>query len=172
MAVRILPRMKALGHKRALLEGCSILDTHRHCPPFVVLPCPPYWSPRKAKSPGCSVRYLGWQGRQQNLTRCHLTEGMAACFLPGRRSCRGCKGCRSCRSHRSYRRMERHLRHLTRHSTESAEQAECCPICSLAGIPLAGVAQPPGWPEQQPAAEPSSWTGSSSSGQQRFEEKF
>merc|ERR1719234_1398975 len=162
MAVRILPRMKALGHKRALLEGCSILDTHRHCPPFVVLPCPPYWSPRKAKSPGCSVRYLGWQGRQQNLTRCHLTEGMVACFLqgcmsrrslvegmaacslPGRRNCRGCKGCRSCRSHRSYRRLERHLRHLTRHSTESAEQAECCPIRSLARIPLAGVAQPPG----------------------------
>merc|ERR1719500_1512447 len=147
MAAGIHPGMKALGQKRALLEGCSILDTHRHCFPFVALRC------------------LELLVRQQNLRRCHLTEGMAACFRLGcrsrksliggmaacsllgrrsRRSCRGCRGCRSCRSHKSYRRLERHLRHLTRHSTESAEQVECYSIRSLAGIPLAGVAQPPG----------------------------
>merc|ERR1719239_1910995 len=131
MVAGIHPGMKALGQKRALLEGCSI-------------------------------RCLELLVRQQNLRRCHLTEGMAACFrlgcrsrksliegmaacsLPGHRSRKSCRGCMSCRSHRSYRRLERHLRHLTRHSTESAEQVECCSIGSLAGIPLAGVAQPPG----------------------------
>merc|ERR1719239_80931 len=144
MVAGIHPGMKAPGQKRALLEGCSILDTHRHCFPFVALPCPPLWSQCKAKSPGCSVRCLELLVRQQNLRRCHLTEGMAACSLPGHRSGKSCRGCMSCRSHRSYRRLERHLRHLTRHSTESAEQVECCSIGSLAGIPLAGVAQPPG----------------------------
>merc|ERR1719209_192555 len=113
MVAGIHPGMKALGQKRALLEGCS-------------------------------VRCLELLVRQQNLRRCHLTEGMAACSLPGRRNRRSCRGCKSCRSHRSYRRLERHLQHLTRHSTELAEQVECCSIGSLAGIPLAGVAQPPG----------------------------
>ena len=64
-----IPGMGALGHKRASLEGCSILDTpvkenilhkvifsdpmrwllkysHQHCLLFVALQCPHYWSPR------------------------------------------------------------------------------------------------------------------------------
>merc|ERR1719239_1498204 len=125
MVAGIHPGMKALGQKRALLEGCS-------------------------------VRCLELLVRQQNLRRCHLTEGMAACFRLGCRSRKsliegmaacslpGRRNCKSCRGHRSYRRLERHLQHLTRHSTELAEQVECCSIGSLAGIPLAGVAQPPG----------------------------